>query len=119
MTTRSRELIENAVGPTPWYWKTFPAVKGKSGQDFAWIYHGNEGELAYLVTLQSAAEPDKPRLALNTYCRPFNIAQDFLGIWCPEPNSLRLLCFDPDELKTFSFVDIVGWFKNSNERVYA
>jgi hypothetical protein len=41
------------------------------------------------------------------------------GIWCPEPRTLRLLCFDPDQLKAFSFVDIVGWFKQSTERVYS
>jgi hypothetical protein len=119
MTTRSRELIENAVGPAPWYWRTFPQIKGTSGQKFEWRYHGNEGELAYLVTLELVQETNKPRLALNTYCRPFTVAPNRLGVWCPEPRELRLLCFDPDQLKAFSLVDIVGWFKASNERVYS
>src|SRR6185437_10589966 len=110
MTTHQRELIENAVGPAPWYWKTFPPPEASSGQEFEWRYHGDEGELPYLVTLG---------LAQDTYCRAFNLPSKMLGIWCPEPRTVRLLCFDPDQLKAFSFVDIVGWFKQSTERVYS
>jgi hypothetical protein len=119
MTTRQRELIENAIGPAPWYWKTFPALQANSGQKFEWRYHGDQGELPYLVTLGLAQEAHTPRLALNTYCRAFPLSRKLFGIWCPEPRTLRLLCFDPDQLKAFSFVDIVGWFKQSTERVYS
>jgi hypothetical protein len=98
---------------------TFPVVAANSGQDFEWRYHGEQGELPYLVTLGLAKEPHTPRLALNTYCRAFQLPPKLFGIWCPEPRSLRLLCFDPDQLKAFSFVDIVGWFKQSTERVYS
>jgi hypothetical protein len=119
LSSRQRELIENAVGPAPWYWKTFPPPEASSGQEFEWRYHGDEGELPYLVTLGLAQEPHTPRLALNTYCRAFNLPSKMLGIWCPEPRTVRLLCFDPDQLKAFSFVDIVGWFKQSTERVYS
>jgi hypothetical protein len=119
MTTRQRELIENAIGPAPWYWKSFPPVEATSGQEFEWRYHGDQGELPYLVTLGLAQEAHTPRLALNTYCRAFTIPAKLFGIWCPEPRTLRLLCFDPDQLKAFSFVDIVGWFKQSTERVYS
>ena len=119
MTTRERETIENAVGPTPWYWETFPAITGVSGHSFQWRYHGDEGELPYLVTLGLPREQEAARLALNTYCRPFLIGPNRFGIWCPEPRTIRLLCFDPDQLKVFSLVDIVGWFKQSTERVYS
>ena len=119
MTTREHELIENAVGPAPWYWKTFPHLEAGSGQEFEWRYHGDQGELPYLVTLGLAQEPHTPRLGLNTYCRAFQLAPKLFGIWCPEPRTTRLLAFDPDQLKAFSFVDIVGWFKQSTERVYS
>src|SRR5438105_14324909 len=119
MPSQKQELIENAVGPAPWYWKSFAPVIGTSGHKFVWSYHGDTGELAYLVSLSLANEPDQPRLALNTYCRAFPIEPRLLGIWCPEPRSIRVLCFDPDQLRAFSFVDVVGWFKLSNERVYS
>ncbi len=117
--SRQLEIIQKSVGPAPWYWETFPRVTGPSPQDFQWEFHGNEGELAYLVTLGLAQEPDRPRLALNTYCRPFMLSSGKLGIWCPEPNAIRLVCFDPDQLAAFSFTDIAGWFKPSNERIYS
>jgi hypothetical protein len=112
-------LLEKTIGPSPWYWKSFPPVPSASGQSLGWTYHGNEGELAYLVTLGLEQEPAKPRLALNTFCVPFLVPPDRLGIWCPEPNALRIMCFDPDQLAEFSFAEIVGWFKQSNDKVYA
>ena len=72
-----------------------------------------------MVSLGLVEEPDKPRLALNTYCRPFFVPPSHLGIWCPEGRSIRLACFDPDQLKAFDFAEIAGWFKQSSERIYA
>jgi len=118
-TSRLREQLARVIGPAPWYWKTFPAVHSASGQNFVWIYHGQEGPLAYLVSLGLQQEPDYPRLALNTYCRPFLVPPSRLGIWCPEGNSLRLACFELDQLKAFDLAEIAGWFKRSNERIYA
>ena len=112
-------LLQKTIGPSPWYWKTFPELRGNSGQRFVWNYHGNEGELAYLVTLGLEQEPSKPRLALNTHCVPFPLAPEWLGVWCTEPGALRIMCFDPDQLAGFSFAEIVGWFKGSNDKVYA
>ena len=117
--TRQQEIIQKAVGPAPWYWKTFPEVTGASGQRFAWRFHGNDGDLAYLVTLGLEQEPDRPRLALNTYCWPFTTPSGKLGIWCLEPNETRVVCFDPDQLAAFPLTEIVGWFKRSNDRMYA
>jgi hypothetical protein len=118
-TARLKELLQHTVGPTPWYWKTFPAFNSASGQRFVWTHHGNQGPLAYLVSLSLEQEPDKPRLALNTYCRPFFVPPSRLGIWCPEGGSIRFVCFDPDQLKAFDFAEIAGWFKQSSERIYA
>ena len=64
-------------------------------------------------------KPDKPRLALNTYCRPFFVPPSHLGMWCPEGRSIRVICFDPDQLKAFDLAEIAGWFKASSERIYS
>ena len=100
-TSRLKELLQHTVGPTPWYWKTFPAFQSTSGQRFIWTHHGSEGPLGYLVIFALQQEPEKPRLALNTYCRPFLVPPSHLGIWCPEGRSIRLVCFDPDQFKAF------------------
>lgn len=114
-----RQQIERTIGPTPWYWKTFPAFRSASGQRFVWTHHGSEGPVGYLVTLALEQQADKPRMALNTYCRPFLVAPHFLGIWCPEGRNIRLACFDPDQLKSFDLAEVAGWFKPSADRIYS
>jgi hypothetical protein len=114
-----RQQLQRTVGPTPWYWKTFSPFVSEAGQRFAWTHQGSEGPLAYLISLVLEQDPDKPRLALNTYCRAFPVATAHLGIWCPEGRSIRVMCFDPDQLKAFDFAEIAGWFKQSAERIYA
>jgi len=118
-TSRLRDTLARTIGPTPWYWKAFPQVSSASGQRFAWTHHGSEGPLGYVISLAPAQEPDRPLLALNTYCRPFFVSPSHLGIWCPEGRSIRLLCFDPGQLKPFDLAEIAGWFKQSSERIYA
>ncbi len=118
-TSRLKDILQRTVGPTPWYWKTFPAFNSVSGQRFVWTHHGSEGPLGYLVTLGLEQEADKPRLALNTYCRPFFVPPSNLGVWCPEGRSIRVTCFDPDQLKAFDLAEIAGWFKPSSERIYS
>ena len=117
--TSIRHQLQRTVGPTPWYWQTFPAFRSQTGQRFVWTHHGEQGPVAYLVSLALEQEPDKPRLALNTYCRPFTVTPELLGIWCPEGRSIRLACFDPDQLKAFDLAEIAGWFKQSSERIYS
>jgi hypothetical protein len=114
-----KEVIALAVGPAPWYWETFPRPTGASGKAYEWAFHRPESQLGYLVTLHLPGEPDQPRLALNTYCRPFRINSDSFGVWCPEGRNLRFVAFDPDALKAFDFQEIAGWFKSSSERMYA
>ena len=113
-----RDEIARAIGPTPWYWKTFPALRSTSGQRFVWTHHGEQGPVGFVVSLALAQEPDRPRLALNTYARPFLVPPAHLGIWCPEGRSLRFVCFDPDQLKAFDLAEIAGWFKASADRMY-
>ena len=117
-TSRLQDEVARAVGPAPWYWQTFPAVS-TGGQRFGWRHQGQEGPLAYVVTLAPAQQPDQVRLALNTYCRPFLVSPGRLGIWCPEGRRLRFTCFDPDSLKTFDLAEIAGWFKQSPDRIYS
>lgn len=117
--SRVRKIISETVGPVPWYWETFPAFRSLSGQRFVWTHHGLEGPIAQLVTLGLEQEREEIRLALNTYCRPFLIPPNSLGIWCPEGRNIRLACFDPDQLKAFELAEVAGWFKQSSERIYA
>ncbi|HTR65807.1 MAG TPA: hypothetical protein VMH85_08545 [Terriglobales bacterium] len=118
-TSRLREMLAQVVGPAPWYWKAFPALRSPTGQKLVWTHHGEQGPLAYLVSLGAEEEPDKPLLALNTYCRPFPVTSEHLGIWCPEGSTLRLACFDLGRMKSFDFAEVAGWFKQSTERIYA
>jgi len=117
--TRLQDVLAHTIGPTPWYWQTFPAITSVARQRFEWNHQGEEGPVGYIVTLNLEQEPDKPRLALNSYCRPFFVAPSYLGIWCPEGRSIRLACFDPDALKAFRVAELAGWFKQSSDRIYA
>jgi hypothetical protein len=126
---RHRQILDSVPGPAPWYWDGYPDLTGTSGRKYTWRHHGDEGPVGYLITLAQRQEPDVPRLALNTYCHPFLLpcpgsvphgdGASWLGIWCPEPGYIRLLCFDPDALAPFPLTDVAGWFKQSTERVYS
>jgi hypothetical protein len=114
-----RQQLDRTVGPAPWYWRTFPSLQSVSGQRFVWTHQGDHGPVGYVVTLAPEREPDKIRLALNTYCRPFLVAPSHLGIWCPEGRCIRLVCFDLDQLKAFDLAELAGWFKQSSDRIYS
>ena len=116
---RLREILSGTIGPTPWYWKTFPAFSSLAGQRFLWTHRGDTGPVAHVVTLGLEQQPDQLRLALNTYCRPFLVPPHFLGVWCPEGPTIRVTCFDPDQLKAFDLGEVAGWFKQSSDRIYA
>jgi len=117
--TRLQDVLSNTIGPTPWYWQTFPAITSVARQRFDWSHQGEQGPVGYVVTLGLEQEPDKPRLALNSYCRPFFVVPSYLGVWCPEGRAVRLACFDPDTLKAFDIAELAGWFKQSSDRIYA
>lgn len=119
MSTSLRHRLEQTIGPAPWYWKTFPAFQSASGTRFTWTHHGEQGPVGYVVSLAPEKDPGKPRLALNTYCRPFLVSPQCLGIWCPEGRNIRLAAFDPEQLKPFDLAEIAGWFKQSADRIYA
>jgi len=118
-TQRPLEILAGTIGPTPWYWKTFPSLRSRAGQRFLWKHHGESGAIARLVTLGIEQDSREVRLALNTYCRPFLVPPHLLGVWCPEGRSIRVTCFDPDQLKAFDLAEVAGWFKQSSDRIYA
>lgn len=117
--SRVRKILSSTIGPAPWYWESFPSIRVQSGQNLVWKHHGTEGPVAHLVTLGREQEPEIIRLALNTYCRPFPVSPNFLGIWCPEGRNIRIACFDPNQLKAFDLAEVAGWFKQSSDRIYA
>jgi hypothetical protein len=113
------KLVQATTGPSPWFWETFPEVRGCRGRRYHWYFHGHDDALRFAITLHGEHEPDRPRLALNTNCRPFLVSESRLGIWCPEGRQLRFACFEPDRMQSFSFDEIAGWFTASSERMYA
>jgi hypothetical protein len=117
--SRCNKILSKTAGPAPWYWQTFPSFQSHSRQRFVWTHHGTDGPVAHLVTLGLEQEIGTVRLALNTYCRPFLVGPNLLGIWCPEGRNIRLACFDPDQLKAFDVAEVAGWFKQSSERIYS
>ena len=113
------KLVHATTGPSPWFWETFPEVRGSGARRYRWHFHAQEEGLQFLVSLHSEGEPDKPRLALNTSCRPFLMEDTRLGVWCPEGRQLRFACFEPDRMQSFGLEEIAGWFSPSSERIYA
>jgi hypothetical protein len=112
-------LVQSTTGPAPWFWETFPEVRGVGSRRYRWRFHGEQEGLSSLVTLHGEGESDKPRLALNTFCRPFSIQPGKLGVWYPDGRTLRFVCFEPDRMESFSLEEIAGWFSASDERIYS
>lgn len=113
------KLVQATTGPSPWFWETFPEVRGLGGRRYRWRFHGHREGLRGVVTLHGDGEPERARLALNPNCRPFLLDDSRLGVWCPEGGLIRFSCFTPDRMQAFGFDEISGWFANSRERMYA
>lgn len=79
-----KTIINSAVGPAPWYWRTFPKVTCDD-RELVWRFLGTKGSLAYLVVLEEKGSHE-PLLALNTYARPFLANAGYLGVWAPLKN---------------------------------
>lgn len=118
-TAALKEHLARTVGPAPWYWNTFPPIVTTAGQRLVWKHHGDQGALAYVVSLGAEDQTNAVRLALNTYCRPFLSGPGRVGVWCPEGRNLRFTCFDAENLKSFDLAEIAGWFKQSADRIYS
>lgn len=107
MDTVALEAIENAVGPAPWYWRTFKAITGMSGKRFLWQL-ADYGIGRQYPLLEN--ELGETRFAADTHLRAFPVAPNLLGAWFPvvsdtpprEVFEMRVVSFDPDQLPTIS-----------------
>jgi hypothetical protein len=95
-------LLSNCVGPSPWYWQTFPSIVPASGHRLDWTL---ENEKMY-VRLGEKERTSVARLAMGTYSRPFVVRSNLLGIWYPKGNDIFLNCVDPDKLDEFKIESI-------------
>ncbi len=112
-------VINNAIGPAPWYWQTFPTIKGASKHHYVWTFHGTNGRHSFLVTLSRQNEPQNFILALNAYTRAFAVSPHYLGLWFSKKDQIQLLCFDPDKMPVFHLEDLPANFRNSKEPYYS
>ena len=113
-----QQLINQSIGPAPWYWNTFPIIVGSLKNKFVWNFLGEKGKHAYLVSLSSQNNPQQVKIVLNTYARAFFIPPHYLGVWyCPD-NQIYLHCFDPEKMPSFTLDEIPSEFKNSKSPYY-
>src|SRR5262249_3579774 len=96
------EAIEAAVGPAPWYWKTFQPITGSSGRQFVWRLE-DQGKGRRYVCLEGGGEL---KFVAHVHMRAFPVPPNLLGVWFARlPESppyavceVRVLCFDPEKL---------------------
>lgn len=116
--------IKAAVGPSPWYWQTFPKMTTESGITYEWTYHQYDPAAerqrsdAFLVTLAVSGRPERPILVLGSYCRPFVIGPDTLGLWYPFQGLLNVRCLRLPELDSFDLSDTAATFKKSRQHFF-
>ena len=109
--------ISQAVGPSPWYWSTFPEIHTSSGETLKWSFMGTEGNMAYVVGLASI-KADTFKLLLNTYTRAFFIPPHFIGVWFPNGKRVQIQCFNPDALKDFELNSEILEYKKTKQPYY-
>ena len=37
------KLVQSTTGPSPWFWETFPEVRGGGSRRYRWRFHGQRG----------------------------------------------------------------------------
>ncbi len=114
----AQQALNSAVGPAPWYWHTFPEIRGEQKSRFVWQHHGNRGKYAYLVSLSVPNDPKDLKIVMNTYTRAFLVPPFYLGVWFVEKSDIRILCFDPDKMPSFGIEDLPAEFRKSKEAIY-
>ncbi|MBV9075367.1 MAG: hypothetical protein JOZ10_17210 [Acidobacteria bacterium] len=101
------KAIEEAVGPAPWYWKTFKSITGNSGNKFAWRL-ADYGKGRQYVFLEN--EQGDLKFAAHTHTRAVPWSPGLLAAWFPVLSEtppqvvceMRIVCFDPDKLPTIT-----------------
>jgi hypothetical protein len=118
MNNSPLEIIARTIGPARWYWQTFPAVTGTTGQRYVWSEHGASGPNAHTVALGPEVRPDRLRLAVNTYVRVFPIPPAQFGLWYRLNGTIRILGFDPERLADFAFSELPEEFQATRRLQY-
>lgn len=104
--TLALKAIEDAIGPAPWYWRTFMPVTGGSGQRFLWRL-ADYGKGRQFPVLESEGEI---RFVAHTHTRVLPVPPNRFATWFPVlsetpprfVSEVRMLCFDPDKLPSIS-----------------
>lgn len=89
--------LKHCIGPSPWYWETFPRIVSSSGRAFDWILEKEK----MCVALRESEHTDRARAVIGTYVRPFLVDPSLLGLWFPRGKDVVLESFDPDKLGDF------------------
>jgi len=93
------QLLNMAIAPAPWYWKTFPKIVGKSGTQYAWRLKQQSG---LNPCLAEENRPDSCRLILKTYTRVFSVPPYYFAVWSQTDGTFHIDLFDPDGLPEFN-----------------
>jgi hypothetical protein len=97
MDSVAKSALDASVAGSPYGWETFPSIEGNRGTRFLWYLDEQDGRGHSYVALRAVGSPAY-RLVLGAHCRPFTIERGWLGLWFPEPQSIRVVCFDLETL---------------------
>lgn len=90
-------LIFNSVGPSPWYWKTFPNIFIENTK-----YYWQLKELSkYMHAPYLTNDIGEVKLLVGTYARVFPVQNNIFGIWYYTDNNIFIRVFDVNKLKSF------------------
>ena len=92
MDSAAKIAIDSTPGSSPWGMKTFPNV----GQ-CDWFCDREDGNGSEYVVLRET-KTSVYKLVLGVHCHPFVISSETLGLWFPESQSVRVVCFEIKKL---------------------
>src|SRR5258707_1346521 len=94
-TSRLRDVLARTIGPTPWYWKTFPRVDSASGRRFAWTHHGSDDPAfaLYVFYLQAGLVEVLPQRWFTA--SQYQVGKQWITRAARDPDSHRIFgeCF--------------------------
>lgn len=94
-------VLANAIGPAPWYWKTFPEFNIR-GRRLTWSCNNNA---LFSVNLHPEGKPELSVLSIARYARVFPLPPNLLGIWFEDGLCIRIVALDPERLPEFATND--------------
>lgn len=115
------ELIKSSIGPSPWYWNTFPIINSKQGNQYKWDY--DEKKIEWVPYLKKAGSEDNLIMVIDSYISAFSLPDGEMGIWYPRTQhnpykflSIEFEIFNLDKLASFTFKDITKDFKKNDKK---